>query len=346
MNNSDIYPLELEIVRLNRIIIVLLEQIDQLKLNNLHLQKQLEGKEINPSRSQHQNNANNSVSFDSFQGIDLKQSTPSTSIQESDMKQSTPSTSVQESNMNHSTSSTSRQAGGANHLHPSNWIYPNGMKPSDPSTSLQGSDMNQLFYPASMERDGMTQLDSVDSMQGSTVNQFVSFDPLSAMRELRKNVFVSQEGMSLNEPVHTNSLKTSTENEMLSSGLQQGSMLNGSLQSNPIQENTPEQPVYLLPLVIQEVERSVDELVFVLDNELLEHSRNSTKLNVAKILVHIYNKRESSYMKLRKLTDLSEGGLGKLMILIRRKGLIHRTAYQQFAPTEKALQLMREARVR
>jgi hypothetical protein len=46
---------------------------------------------------------------------------------------------------------------------------------------------------------------------------------------------------------------------------------------------------------------------------------------------------------LGKLTGLSEGGVGKMIMSFKKRGLIHRTGYQQFALSPKAEQLMKKA---
>jgi len=82
-------------------------------------------------------------------------------------------------------------------------------------------------------------------------------------------------------------------------------------------------------------------------SSLLRHQKHATgaessSLNAARVLIHIYNKEESSYSSLRKLTSQSEGGLAKLMMRLRKKGLIERKAFQQFELTPTALSLLQD----
>ncbi len=69
----------------------------------------------------------------------------------------------------------------------------------------------------------------------------------------------------------------------------------------------------------------------------------AARVNVAKLLVHFYNKNSSRYSELRKLTGYSQGGISKFMTALRKRGLIENTGWQKYAPTAKALEIMRKA---
>ncbi len=71
--------------------------------------------------------------------------------------------------------------------------------------------------------------------------------------------------------------------------------------------------------------------------------KRSGSINSAKLLVHFHNKSNSDHPTLRKLTGLSEGGLGKLIMSLKKRGLIVRDGWQKFALTPAAKKLLSEA---
>jgi hypothetical protein len=75
---------------------------------------------------------------------------------------------------------------------------------------------------------------------------------------------------------------------------------------------------------------------------IVKCSRESA-LAAAKILVELYTNPKQSYDSLVKVSGLSKGGLSKHLSMLKRRGLIVKTAYQQLEPTQFALQMMRES---
>jgi len=73
------------------------------------------------------------------------------------------------------------------------------------------------------------------------------------------------------------------------------------------------------------------------------HVPYTARRNAAKLLIHFYNKGRSDYTELRKITELSQGGLSKFMTSLRRRGLIRKGTVQKHEPTAHALQLMQKA---
>lgn len=71
--------------------------------------------------------------------------------------------------------------------------------------------------------------------------------------------------------------------------------------------------------------------------------KRSGSINSAKLLIHFHNKSNSDHPTLRKLTGLSEGGLGKMIMSLTKRGLIVRDGWQKFALTASARKLMGEA---
>jgi hypothetical protein len=71
--------------------------------------------------------------------------------------------------------------------------------------------------------------------------------------------------------------------------------------------------------------------------------KRSGSINSAKLLIHFHNQINSDHPTLRKLTGLSEGGLGKMIMSLTRRGLIVRDGWQKFALTASAKKLVGEA---
>ncbi len=63
----------------------------------------------------------------------------------------------------------------------------------------------------------------------------------------------------------------------------------------------------------------------------------------AKILVELYKNPKQSHSSLIKISGFSVGGLSKHIAMLKRRGLIVRTAYQQYELTNLALQMMRQS---
>lgn len=55
-----------------------------------------------------------------------------------------------------------------------------------------------------------------------------------------------------------------------------------------------------------------------------------TLLSVAKIMLHLYNNGDGGHETFRKTTGLSKGGQAKLIISLKKRGVITRTGYRQF----------------
>jgi len=72
-------------------------------------------------------------------------------------------------------------------------------------------------------------------------------------------------------------------------------------------------------------------------------SPKGTYERFAKIILHTYNGGSCTHKALKKLTDLSDGGLAKTIMSMKKRGLIVRQKFQLFTPTSYAKQLMLEA---
>jgi biotin operon repressor len=68
--------------------------------------------------------------------------------------------------------------------------------------------------------------------------------------------------------------------------------------------------------------------------------KRSGSKNIAKLLIHIHNGNSGSYPELRKATGLSEGGVGKLVMSLKKRGLIVSSGWQRFSLTDAGRQLL------
>jgi hypothetical protein len=71
--------------------------------------------------------------------------------------------------------------------------------------------------------------------------------------------------------------------------------------------------------------------------------RNSGLDATARLFIHLYNGGDGGYPALCRATKLSMGGIGKMLMSLRKKGLIKNKGYRQPALTEKALNILRHA---
>ena len=248
MNTPDLSQEQQEIIRLNKIISVLLEQIDSLKLNYSRLQEQMTTNQV----------------FDGISG----QPTGINKMVDSHLQQPT--------GINKMVDAHLQQPTGTNKMIDSHLLHPTGMNKMIDSHRTQGMPVNNVI-DANM-----------------------------------------QQGMPVNKEIYPHG--------------QQGL---------PV-----DQPVYQLPPTLMVSGENINLLCRKLGESILKRSRDSARENAADLLIHFYNKGSGKYEDLEKVTGYSKGGLAKLMILMRNKGLITRSAFQQFSPSQKALQLMQEAKLK
>jgi hypothetical protein len=62
----------------------------------------------------------------------------------------------------------------------------------------------------------------------------------------------------------------------------------------------------------------------------------------AKMLVHFYNGSGGSHPELKKLTELSDGGLAKSIMSLTKRGLIVRSGFQKFSLTAAGKKIVQE----
>lgn len=98
-----------------------------------------------------------------------------------------------------------------------------------------------------------------------------------------------------------------------------------------------------LPQVIPLDGFLISTLVKALKDAGFKHTEFSTVRNAATLMIHFYNKGGGTYPELKKITNLSLGGLSKFMTSFRRRGLIKRYAFQKFELTPHGLNLLKLA---
>lgn len=78
------------------------------------------------------------------------------------------------------------------------------------------------------------------------------------------------------------------------------------------------------------------------DNGFLRASYSATA-NAARLLLHLHHSTAGDYPTLRKVTRLSKGGLAKFLASAKKRGLIVRLSYRQFALTDSGRALLWQA---
>jgi hypothetical protein len=102
---------------------------------------------------------------------------------------------------------------------------------------------------------------------------------------------------------------------------------------------------YILPATIAASPANHGSLRLKLSHTSFRISHHDTREATAKLLIHFYNGGTARYTTLKSLTGYSIGGIGKLMMNLREKGMIQRTGFQRFKPSANALAIMRSARL-
>lgn len=98
-----------------------------------------------------------------------------------------------------------------------------------------------------------------------------------------------------------------------------------------------------LPLKLAEDKHNFQNLAVHLHASGFGGYKMETCRVAARLLVCFYNNETASYKQLKRLTSYSDGGLGKLMMNLRRKGLLIKSGFQKHCVTGKACKLMQEA---
>lgn len=95
-----------------------------------------------------------------------------------------------------------------------------------------------------------------------------------------------------------------------------------------------------LPVTITIDSQNIVKLSLKLRSNGFPKVSSQGRRNTATLLLHFYNKGRGDHTTLRKLTELSKGGLAKLIMSLKKRGLIHRTAYREFGVSAGGMQLL------
>ena len=100
---------------------------------------------------------------------------------------------------------------------------------------------------------------------------------------------------------------------------------------------------YTLPARLEVSPQNVGLLATALLSQGLCNGKHQTALTAAKLIIHFYNEQPGEYKYLRRLTGYSAGGLGKMLMMLRRKGCLLKSGYQQHAVAANGIQALMQA---
>ncbi len=106
--------------------------------------------------------------------------------------------------------------------------------------------------------------------------------------------------------------------------------------SETLQQPPPEQAVLLLPEKLIPSPELFSSIATQLEQAGFTRVKRNTRQTAAQLLVHFYNGGSANYVNLQQLTGYSQGGLGKLLIALRKRGFIQRAGYGNYSVTDKA----------
>ena len=102
-------------------------------------------------------------------------------------------------------------------------------------------------------------------------------------------------------------------------------------------------PVYLLPQRLETTPHNISDLSNALLNMGLGNGKWNTCDTAAKIIIHFYNGMPGDYKYLKRLTGYSDGGIAKMLMMLRSKGYLMKSGYQQHSVAAKGLEAVQKA---
>lgn len=102
-------------------------------------------------------------------------------------------------------------------------------------------------------------------------------------------------------------------------------------------------PAYLLPQRLDMNPHNINLLSNALLNMGLGNGKWDTCETTAKLIIHFYNGMPGEYKYLKRLTGYSDGGLGKILMMLRKKGYLMKSGYQQHAVAANGLKALQMA---
>lgn len=117
---------------------------------------------------------------------------------------------------------------------------------------------------------------------------------------------------------------------------------------NPISEtgNGKTEVLTPLPVFVPLNDGNITRVYSLLKNNGFNKVRFDAIVNAAKLLIHFHNKGGGGYPELLKLTGLSQDGLGKYLMSLKKRGLIMRDGWQKFKPTAMGSSVLQRAGVK
>jgi hypothetical protein len=198
-------------------------------------------------------------------------------------------------------------------------------------SSLQqlGNTLNNLVLPHSQS--GITQNElSLSNVQlGAMQNEFNSSNIQSGITQNELSLSNVELGITQNGLNSSNIQLGVTQNGLNSSNVQSG------ITTNNIVEGINKIDIDITKLNMSSFRSKIKAWI-------VKCSRPSA-MAAAKILVELYKNPKQSHSSLIKISGFSVGGLSKHIAMLKRRGLIVRTAYQQYELTNLALQMMRDS---
>lgn len=124
---------------------------------------------------------------------------------------------------------------------------------------------------------------------------------------------------------------------------QEGTAQNQSILHNPQQGSGINEVFEPLPKRFEQNSKVVYLLASMLRQHLQYKGRETAMEAAAFVMLHIYNDGDGDYNALTKATGQSQSGLAKMIMRLKKKGVIQRTAFQKYALTETALNVLKQA---
>lgn len=181
--------------------------------------------------------------------------------------------------------------------------------------TLQGSGMNTAIHSLTDQKLGVNQATHSNSEQEFGVSQ--------------KTHSLSEQGSGANQALHS-----LTETPIA---------VNQFIQSNPTQTIPPKHENELLPAKMEPTTQLISSVASTLISQKHLRAGNDTPQAAAKLLIHFHNGGSGLYTELLQLTGYSQGGLAKLLMALRKKGLIIRAAFQRYVLAETGKKILQQA---
>jgi len=150
-------------------------------------------------------------------------------------------------------------------------------------------------------------------------------------------------GMTLNDKKHSTPDLGVASNQSVYSTPQEGVALNHAIQHDTDKGSGINEVPQPLPKKFEQKSKVVYLFASLLRQALQYKGRESAMEAAAFLMLHIYNDGDGDYPALCDATGQSQGGLAKLLMRLRKQGMIERTAFQKFALTETALNILQQA---